>query len=83
MGTILVLIILAGIVALSVRGMIRDKKAGRSIQCGGDCKFCGGYCHQAASAGTAGKSEGKTSEPSRSTGPARSMDAARGGKDNG
>jgi hypothetical protein len=32
-------------VALIVRSMVRDKKAGKSIQCGGDCKNCGGHCH--------------------------------------
>lgn len=47
MGTIFVLAVLAGIVALVIRSMIRDRKAGKSLQCGGDCKFCGGYCHQA------------------------------------
>ncbi len=46
MGTILVLVILILVVALVVRGMIRDKKAGKSLQCGGDCKYCGGHCHQ-------------------------------------
>lgn len=42
MGTVVVLAIVAGIVALAVRSMIKDKKAGRSLQCGGDCKRCGG-----------------------------------------
>jgi competence protein ComGC len=45
MGTVIVLLILAVIVALIVRSMVRDKKAGKSIQCGGDCKNCGGHCH--------------------------------------
>ena len=44
MGTVIVLAIVAGAVALAVRSMIRDKKAGRSIQCGGDCSHCRG-CH--------------------------------------
>ncbi len=44
MGTAVVLAIVAGAVALAVRSMIRAKKAGRSVQCGGDCKHCGG-CH--------------------------------------
>lgn len=44
MGTIIVLGILAGVVALIVRGMIKDKKSGKSIQCGSDCKHCGGHC---------------------------------------
>ena len=46
MGTIVVLVILVGVVALIVRKMINDKKNGKSIQCGGDCKHCGGgHCH--------------------------------------
>lgn len=44
MGTALVSLILAGIVACIIRSMIRDKKNGKSIQCGGDCKYCGGHC---------------------------------------
>lgn len=45
MGTVIVALILLAIVALIVRGMVKDKKAGKSIQCGGDCKNCGGHCH--------------------------------------
>ncbi len=45
MGTLVVLIVVAGLVALAVRSMINDKKNGKSIQCGGDCKHCGGHCH--------------------------------------
>lgn len=44
MGTVVVLAILAGVVALIVRKMIKDKKNGKSIQCGGDCSQCGGHC---------------------------------------
>jgi hypothetical protein len=44
MGTLLVGAVLAGIVALIIRSMIQDKKAGKSVQCGGDCKHCGGHC---------------------------------------
>ncbi|MBO5474082.1 MAG: FeoB-associated Cys-rich membrane protein [Lachnospiraceae bacterium] len=44
MGTAIVLLIVAGAVGLAVRSMIKDKKAGKSLQCGGDCKHCGG-CH--------------------------------------
>lgn len=46
MGTWIVLAVLVLIVALIIRGMIRDKKNGKSVLCGGDCKSCGGYCHQ-------------------------------------
>ena len=45
MGTVVVGIIVAGVVALAVRSMVRDKKNVKSIQCGGDCKNCGGHCH--------------------------------------
>lgn len=44
MGTAVVLVILAGIVGLIVRGMVKDKKNGKSLQCGGDCKHCGDHC---------------------------------------
>lgn len=49
MGTFVVLVILVIIVALVIRHMIRDKKNGKSIQCGGDCKYCGGHCHEMGS----------------------------------
>ena len=45
MGTIIALIVLAIIVALIIRSMVKDKKAGKSLQCGGDCSKCGGHCH--------------------------------------
>ncbi|WP_122642052.1 FeoB-associated Cys-rich membrane protein [Luxibacter massiliensis] len=44
MGTFLVGAIVLCVVVLVVRSMIRDKKNGKSIQCGGDCKHCGGHC---------------------------------------
>lgn len=43
-GTVLVLIILLVIVTLIIRGMLRDKRAGKSVICGGNCKTCGGCC---------------------------------------
>lgn len=45
MGTVIVGVIVAGVVGLIVRSMVKDKKAGKSLQCGGDCKHCGGHCH--------------------------------------
>lgn len=45
MGTIIVGAVLLLIVGLAVRSMVRDKKSGKSLQCGGDCKNCGGHCH--------------------------------------
>ncbi|MCD8347242.1 MAG: FeoB-associated Cys-rich membrane protein [Lachnospiraceae bacterium] len=44
MGTIVVGGILLVIVALIIRSMIKDKKAGKSFQCGGDCGHCKGHC---------------------------------------
>lgn len=51
MGTLLVLAVLVLIVAMIIRGMIRDKKNGKSVLCGGDCKYCGGHCHQVKQSG--------------------------------
>ena len=45
MGTFITGVVLIAIVSLIVRSMIRDKKNGISVQCGGDCKHCGGHCH--------------------------------------
>ena len=45
MGTLAVTAVVIGAVALIIRSMIRDKKNGKSIQCGGQCKDCGGHCH--------------------------------------
>ena len=45
MGTFIIGIVVLAIVAIAVRSMIKDKKSGKSIQCGGDCKGCGGHCH--------------------------------------
>lgn len=44
LSTIIVLAVLAGIVSLIIRSMIKDKKNGKSLQCGGDCSHCGGHC---------------------------------------
>ena len=44
MGTFVVGAILVIVVCLIVRSMILDKKNGKSLQCGGDCKNCGGHC---------------------------------------
>ena len=43
-GTAIVLVVVVGIVALIVRSMIKNKKAGKSLQCGCDCAKCKG-CH--------------------------------------
>lgn len=44
MGTLVVGLALLAVVVLIVRSMIRDKKNGKSLQCGGDCSHCGGHC---------------------------------------
>lgn len=44
MGTIVVLLAVIGAVTLIIKSMIRDKKNGKSIQCGVSCKDCGGHC---------------------------------------
>ncbi len=44
MGTIVVGAILILIIALILRSMYKDKKAGKSLQCGVDCSKCGGHC---------------------------------------
>ncbi len=43
MGTAIVLAIVAGAAALALRSIIKDKKAGKSVQCG-DCSHCN-RCH--------------------------------------
>lgn len=44
LGTLIVGVILIVVVALIIFSMIKDKKAGKSIQCGGDCSHCGVHC---------------------------------------
>ncbi len=44
MGTLAVGVIVLAIVALIIRSMVKDKKKGKSIHCGCDCKHCGGPC---------------------------------------
>lgn len=45
MGTFVAAVVVAGILAFAVRSLVKDVKSGRSVQCGGDCKHCGGHCH--------------------------------------
>ena len=45
MATFIVGVALVIVIALIIRSMIRDKKNGKSLQCGYDCKHCGGHCH--------------------------------------
>ena len=44
MGTVIVGAVLVIIVALAIYSMVKDKKNGKSLQCGGDCSKCKG-CH--------------------------------------
>ncbi|MDD6071005.1 MAG: FeoB-associated Cys-rich membrane protein [Clostridiales bacterium] len=44
MGTFVVGMIVLVVVILAIRSMVKDKKAGKSLQCGGDCSKCRG-CH--------------------------------------
>lgn len=44
MGTIVVGAVVIGGVFLVIRNMVKDKKKGKSLQCGADCKHCGGHC---------------------------------------
>ncbi|EOS36693.1 MAG: FeoB-associated Cys-rich membrane protein [Lachnospiraceae bacterium] len=44
MGTFITAAVLAAAAGLAVRSMVRDKKKGKSLQCGGDCSRCKG-CH--------------------------------------
>lgn len=46
MGTVITAAVLAVMVGLSLRKMIRDKKSGKSLQCGCDCARCGGCGHK-------------------------------------
>ena len=45
MGTAITGVVVLAIVVLIIRSMVKDKRNGKSIQCGGDCKQCGGHCH--------------------------------------
>lgn len=44
-GTIITAGVLVCVVGLVIAVMVKDKKKGKSVICGGDCKNCGGHCH--------------------------------------
>ena len=50
LGIILLILAVAAAVFFIIRGMVRDRKAGRS-SCGGNCAACGGACAGCAMAG--------------------------------
>ena len=43
-GTLIVGAVLVAVIAAVVASMVRDKKSGKSLQCGGDCSKCKGGC---------------------------------------
>lgn len=43
-GTAAVVAILCGVVFKIIRSMIKDKKAGKSLQCGMNCMNCSEHC---------------------------------------
>ncbi|MDD6516142.1 MAG: FeoB-associated Cys-rich membrane protein [bacterium] len=45
MGTAVVFVLLVGVVGMIIRSLIKDKKAGKSLQCGQNCNHCSGHCH--------------------------------------
>ena len=45
MGTVIVGAVVVAVVALVIRSMVKDKKAGKSLQCGVNCKHCDGHCY--------------------------------------
>lgn len=45
MGTAVGILILIVLVGAAVRSMVKDKKAGKSLQCGQNCRHCSGHCH--------------------------------------
>ncbi|MBP5324284.1 MAG: FeoB-associated Cys-rich membrane protein [Pseudobutyrivibrio sp.] len=44
MGTVIVVLILAAIVAAIIGSMVKARKRGQHPICGGDCGHCGGSC---------------------------------------
>ncbi|NCB93591.1 MAG: FeoB-associated Cys-rich membrane protein [Clostridia bacterium] len=44
MATIIVAAVLIFIVSLIIRSMVKTKKAGKSVICGGNCSGCHGAC---------------------------------------
>lgn len=44
-GTIIVLLVVAVVVAAIITKIVKDKKAGKNVVCGGDCSKCHGCSH--------------------------------------
>ncbi len=45
LGTFVVALLLLLVVGGIIAGMARDKRNGKSLQCGCDCKDCKRHCH--------------------------------------
>lgn len=45
MATFIVGAVVLAVVGLIIRSMVKDKKNGKLLQCGCDCKHCNGHCH--------------------------------------
>lgn len=55
-GTVIVTIVLIVVVGLIVASLIRDKRKGKSVLCGGECSHCGHTCpHRMAAQQKAGQ----------------------------
>lgn len=46
MGTAVVFVLLAAVVGMVIRSMVKDKRAGKSLQCGQNCSQCHGCSHR-------------------------------------
>lgn len=44
MATVIIGLLVAGAAGFAARSIIRDKKKGKSLQCGADCSRCGRRC---------------------------------------
>lgn len=64
-GSLAVGLVLAVLVGIVVLKMVRDKRAGKSVICGGDCSGCGGACHSVkqSAGGCSGSCAGCASAP--------------------
>ena len=58
LGSIVVVLVLLAIVALIVRRLVMDRKAGKHI-CGGSCGSCGGGCSGCGGCPMQGQCHGK------------------------
>ena len=45
MATFIVGAVVLAVVGLIIRSLVKNKKNGKSLQCGCDCKHCNGHCH--------------------------------------